>query len=252
MSRCFDSSAACWRANPTHQGNTRMVKGQLFSLMAATVIAFAAASVCPAGLLVNGGFESPVLAPGGFSTIGVGGEPAGFGWTVASGNVDVGHLPVVPFVLYSAHEGSQALDLNGTTRGSIFQDFATTIGQTYRLSFAYADNPFATGVSTADVKVTDVGSASDLISTSISHSTSTNSPVPDADYFLFSRLFTATGLTTRLSFTSTSANGSASGGIFLDAVDVSESAVVPEPSSLALLGIGLAGIAARRRRRRVA
>lgn len=35
-----------------------------------------------ANLLVNGSFETPVIAPASFFDFGVGGEPAGFAWTV--------------------------------------------------------------------------------------------------------------------------------------------------------------------------
>ena len=107
--------------------------------------------VCQGSLLVNGGFEDPALSPGAFITISPGGEPAGFAWEVSSGTVDLAHLPVSPFVEYPAFEGVQALDLNGVGLGALFQDFATIAGETYLLSFAYADNPSEGGISTADI-----------------------------------------------------------------------------------------------------
>lgn len=192
-------------------------------------------AVCRADLLANGGFEEPVLAADSFLTIDPGMEPAGFDWVVTAGTVDIGSLPLTPFVLYAAFEGSQALDLNGTSRGTVSQDFTTVAGRVYRLEFVYADNPFETGVSSADIVVSDVVSAGSLLTDSVTHSTSVNSPTPDADWMFYSDTFTATGALTRLVFESTSASGSASGGVLLDAVSVSE---VPEPGSLAVCGLG--------------
>jgi len=195
-----------------------------------------------AQLLVNGGFETPVLSPGTFLTITPGNEPTGFGWTVLSGSVDVGYTPILPFVAYPAYQGNQALDLNGVNRGAVFQNFATVIGQTYTVSFAYADNPDELGsVKSASVVVTNVANSDILISDNIFHSTSTNSP-PNADFFLFGDTFIATGTNTRLTLTSTSASNSASGGLFIDAVSVA--VAVPEPSSIMLissLGLAAAG-----------
>jgi hypothetical protein len=214
------------------------------------VVALSATSPSRGNLLVNGGFESPALTPGAFLTIAPGGEPAGFSWMVTSGTVDLGHLPVSPFIQYPAFEGNQALDLNGINRGALFQDFATTPGQAYLLSFAYTDNSDEGGVSTASIAVTDVGTSTSLLSSSVAHSTSTNGPPPDADWQQLLGSFTAIGTTTRLAFASTSPSNSAGGGIILDAVSVDVSAV-PEPSSLVMLGGGalsLLGYSLRRRR----
>ena len=214
-------------------------------LLCFLTFACAVPNIVHADLISNGSFESPPQTMGAFLTIGPGDEPSGFAWTVFSGNVDVAHLPVSPFVQFSAFEGNQAIDLNGTVRGSIFQDFATNPGQQYGLTFAYSDNPSEGGVSSALVSVTDTNSMVSLLSTSVMHSTSTNGPPADADWFLFSNTFTATGSTTRLAFTSTSASNTPSGGIILDAVSVS---AIPEPNSLFLVGLGLAGTMLRRRK----
>lgn len=204
------------------------MKSAIFSF---AILLLSPLGIAQADLIVNGGFEAPALAPGAFLTIGPGGEPAGFAWTVSSGNVDVGHNPVSPFINFDAFEGNQGLDLNGTQRGAIFQDFATNVGQMYLLTFVYADNPVEGGISSADIRVSDVMLNSMLLSDSVFHSTSTNSPVPDADFGFYSESFTATGTLTRLAFSSTSASNTASGGILLDAVSVS---AVPEPSVISL------------------
>ncbi len=215
------------------------------AILSFATLLFSPFAIARADLIVNGGFEAPALAPGAFLTIGPGGEPAGFGWTVSSGNVDVGHLPVSPFIAFDAFEGNQGLDLNGTQRGAIFQDFATNVGQMYLLSFVYADNPVEGGVSSADILVSDAALSTSLLSDSVFHSTSTNTPVPDADFGFYSSSFTATGTLTRLAFSSTSASNTPSGGILLDAVSV---VAVPEPSSLItmLAGLGMFSFARRR------
>jgi hypothetical protein len=210
---------------------------------------FIAGAAAPAlAALLNGGFETPALAPGGFQTITPGSEPVGFAWTVASGDVDLGNAPVVPFILYTAYEGVQALDLNGTTSGSIYQEFATVFGQEYQLSFAFADNPTEGGLSSAAVNITDMTTSSILVNSTVSHSTSTNSPA-FADWQISVNTFTAIGPLTRLTFTSTSASTSSSGGIVLDDVNLTP---IPEPSTCALAAIGVLSLIAFRRRKATA
>ena len=196
-----------------------------------------------ANLLLNGSFESPVVTPGSPLTISPGGEPVGFDWKVATGDIDLAGPN--PFVLFPPYDGAQAVDLNGTIKGSLYQDFATALGQKYSLTFAYADNPLEGGVSTADVTVTDLVSTGTLLADSVAHSTSTNTP-PNGDWTIYSGSFIATGTSTRLLFASTSASNTPSGGILLDDVIVLP---IPEPSTFVLAGLGLLslGFAVRRR-----
>ena len=210
-----------------------------FACASIAVLHFAPAAF--ANVLTNGGFETPPQALGTYITIAPGGEPAGFAWKVASGDVDLAYLPVIPFIDYSAYEGLQALDLNGTISGAISQDFPTIAGQAYSLSLAYADNPVDGGVKSASIKVTDVTTTASLLATSISHSTSTNGPPANADWLTATFGFTATGVSTRLAISSTSADTTASGGVILDAIDVH---AVPEPTSVALVALALVSLAA--------
>jgi len=224
------------------------MKRHFMLVFAGLAVLLGNAAPSPAALL-NGGFEAPVLAPNTFQTILPGGEPVGFAWKVASGDVDLGYTPINPFIQFPAYEGFQALDLNGNVAGAIYQDFATVAGLVYQVQFAYADNPTEGGISSAAVNVTDVSSSNSLLSTSVSHSTSTNGPPAFADWQISTSTFTAQGALTRLAFTSTSVSTGSSGGILLDAVGVT---VVPEPATFALAICGLIAMATcgwRRRKR---
>jgi hypothetical protein len=186
-----------------------------------------------AAQLLNGGFEQPPLPDESFVTSSSNEITS---WTVTSGTVDLANLPVPPFVPYTAFEGEQAVDLNGIDRGTLAQNFGTVPGQLYQLTFAYADNPYEGGTSTADIEVENAADSLSLLTSSVSHSTSSGS---FADWQVFSGQFTAVSNLSRIIFTSTSPSNSSSGGITLDAVAVAQ---IPEPSSAALLMMAAGGI----------
>lgn len=221
----------------------RLLAGPLALACAATVAA-----------PINGGFEVPAIA-GQFLTIAPGSEPTGFGWRVTAGTVDTVRQG---FFGAAAFEGTQWLDLDGSSAGTIVQSFATTSGAQYLVSFAYANNPFATGGATVPARGTfrvfDDATLDDLISPlQLLHSSSTQ-----ADLLWTSTgdlLFTATGAFTSFSFQSNNP-ASSFGGLFLDGVTLTARAggpgtggSVPEPSSalLALLGLGMLSRQATRR-----
>lgn len=216
-----------------------------------------------ANLLVNGGFELPVgVVPANdgagqnfvsyatpvdmahYNTL-----PAAsmVGWTVLSGSVDIVSNLTGAFYGWPAFEPVNSLDLNGWSMGSISQSFATVAGTEYNLTFVYANNPYGTTVAGGPTATVTIDGAT----TALAHNTST---VANMDWKLFAVTFTASSALTTLSFASTSGG---TGGIALDAIDVSlthPNVVTPEPTSFALLGMGVFGAAvgAYRRRRSVA
>lgn len=219
----------------------------------AVLVAFAtlAAAGPPAraSLVMNGGFESPAIPSATFVNVVGGAEPAGFAWAVID-NVDIISNGVLSTTAL-AYEGVQALDLVGFgAAGAVSQSFATTAGQTYRLSFAYGNNPVSTGSASADVRVLD--GATSLLSASITHTTST---LADFHWDLFDATFIGTGGTVNLSFVNTV--GGSNGGILLDAIAVDAVTTpppgVPLPGTAVLAASGLlvigCGAVGRRRRR---
>jgi len=193
-----------------------------------------------AQILTNGGFEQPSAV---FQEIPAG-DPSLTGWTVVNGSVEV-----IGNSIWDSFEGSQSIDLDGISAGTIEQTFATTPGTTYSLSFAYGNNPFGGATIPAFANVSVTGTAT-LLNNFFSHSSSDPFGSP-MNYNTFFDTFVADSSLTTLRFTSLDAAGS-NGGIALDAVSVQVATAAPEPGSIALAAcsaLPLAGMVIRRRRR---
>lgn len=86
--------------------------------------------------LANGSFEEGEFNGGGagFQTLDAGSALL-TGWTVDAGSIDwVG-------LAWQAEDGEKSIDLNGNAPGAISQTVATTVGNTYFVSFWLAGNP---------------------------------------------------------------------------------------------------------------
>ncbi|MFC9946804.1 DUF642 domain-containing protein [Streptomyces pratensis] len=97
------------------------------------------------------GFETPVVPPPAPFTTHPGGQTAG-PWAVGGHSVDVSSDR-----LWDAAEGSQSLDLNGTTSGSVSQQIPTHPLISYVVSFELAGNPaWAPALKTGELRVDGV------------------------------------------------------------------------------------------------
>jgi len=147
-------------------------------------------------------------------------------------------------------DGSYIYNVGGFARergfGTIFQDFSTSIGQQYHLSYFIAGQFGETDNAMAFTQVYDIVSGSTNGPALNSQSASTNSNT--FQYYDF--LFTAIGTTSRLMFTDAQVLSGLSGTdqqLNIDAVSVT---AIPEPSTYAAMaGAAMLGLAVWRRRR---
>ncbi len=209
-------------------------------LMVLAIVAVALAPTASANIVLNGGFEAPVVTPNTFDEVNAG-ESDLAPWVVTKTAVDVVHQGF----LGPAAEGLQYLDLDGTPGpGGIYQDLATIPGVTYFLTFDYANHPqsnlapYEATVDVLDGSCESFGRAGDAYP----HSR------PPLELWIGRRLqrsFVAGGEITRLTFDST-AIGDDYGGILLDNISVA----IPEASSVLCCGLiaGIVGVGAAMRR----
>ncbi len=206
--------------------------------------ALATSQATAAELVTNGSFENlSNFNPDGRDTdILTNGSTAMTGWTVTGGErAEIGWIgPSNPFGL-TASNGSYFLDLtgdvDGTPYGGVSQTFRTVSGAKYVVTF---DLGSSTNYGIQDGLTVTAGDQTGVQFTTTNNGNNTNLWESET------LTFTATGATTTLVFQGDQSNPAYIG---LDNVSVSGPAV-PEPTTWALMLVGVAGLGVALRSRR--
>lgn len=224
----------------------------LFALGAA--IAPSGAQAAP--LVVNGSFEIPPVNAGTFQQINAG-STALTGWdvhtTAANDNIlliettykELGN----GINAFNAQDGLNAVDLTGYQNvgalAGISQAVNTVIGDLYTLTFWVGRATPANGPGNVYPEPATIDLRIGGLSTSYSVGQFTNSDITTGgvNWKEFSYSFQATDVSTTIAFFNATPFGTNYAG--LDNVSLS---AVPEPGSMALLGVGLGGLIVFRRR----
>jgi hypothetical protein len=210
--------------NSINWGNVMKLQ---FTLAIAALLAAGVASAAP---LANGNFETGTLGP----------------W-VTTGNVALATGNGVDFYFgagSAAQLGNYAIAFNaGDTapNGSVSQSFSTVLGNAYMVSFNYG--PTSNGSQSIVSSILGADG-----STALASITATDSN-PNAALADFSYVFIADGNIATVKFSDIASNQTRSLDGVLD--NVSITSAVPEPATLGLLGLGLLGLGASRRKRTV-
>ncbi|USX17080.1 PEPxxWA-CTERM sorting domain-containing protein [Oxalobacteraceae bacterium OTU3CAMAD1] len=199
---------------------TNLFKSAALVAMLSAGSAFAA----PVELLVNGSFEATHQAAGSWSNY-----ASLTGWTGGQSGIELRNN-----VYGVAADGVNFVELDTTRNSSMTQTVLTTLGQHYTLSFQFQDRP--------GVAISSQGLSVDWGGNQIGHvNNSLNGGWQTQTYSLI-----GDGSAMKLKFIATGTSDSL--GTSLD--NVSLTTAVPEPETYAMLlaGMGLIGVAARRRK----
>jgi len=228
----------------------RIIRLPIVAALAVLALTAAPSSASALELLTNGSFDNIGSAsPEGWGglTYYAGGPALLPGWTVESGSVD---LTSTGSFWGPAYDGAYSLDINGWSAGRITQTFATVLGQTYDVSFAYSRN-VAGAPNPALASVSAGGTTFNVTAPN----TATFGSGYNMRWLTGGFSFVGDGSPTTIAL---QAGHGGNGGVFFDKISVTSSGLsssapggaVPEPAAwmMMILGFGMTGALLRRRR----
>ena len=202
-------------------------------IIAMAALAAISATASAANLIDNGSFEDTALATGTWNTFTT--VP---GWLVTQDNfLPSSHgLEIRDAAAGTAEDGSNFIELDGYENDRITTGFATTVGQSYEVSFWYENR--------AGVAASSEGFAATVLSGAVYNATLVGNALSDG--WLEEKIFFKANST--FSVFSIAATGTSDS--YGTSFDNFSAVAVPEPATLGLFAAGLAvlGMAARRRR----
>ena len=176
------------------RSGSRFFTNALFSLVA---VVLSGGTMSQAQILVNGSFEQPVVTN--YVTLFTGATNLA-PWVIGTNSDEVVYINN-GYPSASAYDGGQYLDLDGGSGpGQIRQTFATTVGRTYYLSFAYANDIGIYTLTGASMSVRIYDTNGTVFGpVTLTHDSSAPNVL---NWYFYTNSFTGTGRSNTVEFTS--------------------------------------------------